>query len=177
MFSKLIPIFFGGEVSFIFLSLPFVPLALSALCIVRCFPSLSVHVFSPCRNLHANHGDRWLLAEWSDGRHLHRRPPSQADRWKHKAQNISDILDDANTSTIHIAKMKSFLDSSMSEAFTVERWTAAKFVKHQLRIVCASCLQIWSCNSKGMSVIACFRPITLVAFKKDCAHDIENQYM
>ena len=52
-----------------------------------------------------------------------------------------DILDDADTSTIPIAKMKSFLDSSITEAFTVERWTASKIVKHQLRIVCASCLK------------------------------------
>lgn len=32
-----------------------------------------------------------------------------------------DILDDADTSTIPIAKMKSFLDSSITEAFTVEQ--------------------------------------------------------
>ena len=47
-----------------------------------------------------------------------------------------DILDDADTSMVPVAKLKSFLDSSVAEAFTVERWTAAKFVRNQLRIIC-----------------------------------------
>ena len=47
-----------------------------------------------------------------------------------------DILDDADTSMVPVAKLKSFLDSSAAEAFTVERWTAAKFVRNQLRIIC-----------------------------------------
>ena len=47
-----------------------------------------------------------------------------------------DILDDADMSTIPVSKMKAFLDMSLDETFTVERWTAAKFVRNQLRIVC-----------------------------------------
>eukprot|EP00438_Fugacium_kawagutii_P031959 Skav201900 [mRNA] locus=scaffold550:1007870:1009721:+ [translate_table: standard] len=38
-----------------------------------------------------------------------------------------DILDDADVSTIPPTKMKAFLDQSLEESFTVERWTAAKF--------------------------------------------------
>ena len=52
-----------------------------------------------------------------------------------------DILDDADVSTIPPTKMKAFLDQSLEEAFTVERWTAAKFVRNQLRIVCVIRLQ------------------------------------
>ena len=47
-----------------------------------------------------------------------------------------DILDDADTSSIPIPKLKAFLDSSLMESHTVERWTTRKFVLHQLRIVC-----------------------------------------
>ena len=69
------------------------------------------------------------------------------------------ILDDADTSAIPISKMKGFLDSNMSDAFTVERWTAAKFVKHQLRIVCVSCLQTLYSSLK----------------KVDAGHDVWNK--
>ena len=48
-----------------------------------------------------------------------------------------DILDDADVSCVPVSKMKAFLDMSLEESFTVERWTAAKFVRNQLRIVCA----------------------------------------
>ena len=47
-----------------------------------------------------------------------------------------DILDDADTSSIPIPKLKAFLDSSLMESHTVERWTTSKFVLHQLRIIC-----------------------------------------
>ena len=47
-----------------------------------------------------------------------------------------DILDDADSASIPVTKLKSFLDSSLAEAHTVERWTAARFVKGQLRILC-----------------------------------------
>ena len=46
-----------------------------------------------------------------------------------------DILDDPDMSQIPVAKLKSFLDSSLEEAFTVERWTTTKFVRQQLRII------------------------------------------
>ena len=35
-----------------------------------------------------------------------------------------------------LPKLKAFLDSSLEEAYTVERWTTSKFVKNQLRILC-----------------------------------------
>ncbi|CAE7517592.1 unnamed protein product, partial [Symbiodinium sp. CCMP2456] len=47
-----------------------------------------------------------------------------------------DILDDGDSSSIPVTKLKSFLDSSLVETHTVERWTAARFVKGQLRILC-----------------------------------------
>ena len=37
---------------------------------------------------------------------------------------------------VPIPKLKSFLDSSLAECHTVERWTAARFVQNQLRIIC-----------------------------------------
>ena len=46
------------------------------------------------------------------------------------------ILDDADSASMTVTKLKSFLDSSLAEARTVERWTAARFVKGQLRILC-----------------------------------------
>ena len=39
-----------------------------------------------------------------------------------------DILDDPDTSAIPIQKLKAFLDSTLEEAHTVERWTTSKFV-------------------------------------------------
>ena len=48
-----------------------------------------------------------------------------------------DILDDADVSCVPVSKIKAFLDMSLEESFTVERWTAAKLVRNQLRIVCA----------------------------------------
>ena len=39
-------------------------------------------------------------------------------------------------STTQVPKLKSFLDSTLAECHTVERWTAARFVQNQLRIVC-----------------------------------------
>ena len=47
-----------------------------------------------------------------------------------------DILDDADMSQQALPKLKAFLDSSLEEAYTVERWTTTKFVKNQLRILC-----------------------------------------
>ncbi|CAE7440817.1 unnamed protein product [Symbiodinium natans] len=47
-----------------------------------------------------------------------------------------DILDDPDMNTLPIPKLKSFLDSTLLECHTVERWTAARFVQHQLRVVC-----------------------------------------
>ena len=47
-----------------------------------------------------------------------------------------DILDDSDMSNIPLPKIKAFLDSSLSETFTVERWTTTKFVLNQLRISC-----------------------------------------
>ena len=47
-----------------------------------------------------------------------------------------DILDDPDTSQVPISKLKSFLDSTLVETHTVERWTASRFVQHQLRIIC-----------------------------------------
>ena len=46
-----------------------------------------------------------------------------------------DILDDSDMSNIPLPKIKAFLDSSLSETFTVERWTTTKFVLNQLRIM------------------------------------------
>ena len=40
------------------------------------------------------------------------------------------------SASIPVTKLKSFLDSSLAEAHTVERWAAARFVKGQLRILC-----------------------------------------
>ncbi|CAE6938161.1 unnamed protein product [Symbiodinium sp. CCMP2592] len=51
-------------------------------------------------------------------------------------KNRPDILDDGDSSSIPVTKLKSFLDSSLVETHTVERWTAARFVKGQLRILC-----------------------------------------
>ena len=62
------------------------------------------------------------------------------------------ILDDADVSTIPPTKMKAFLDQSLEEAFTVERWTAAKFVRNQLRIVCVIRLQ-----KNGFPKIVCIQ--------------------
>lgn len=47
-----------------------------------------------------------------------------------------DILDDSDMSNIPLPKVKAFLDSSLTETFTVERWTTTKFVLDQLRIIC-----------------------------------------
>lgn len=47
-----------------------------------------------------------------------------------------DILDDADMSQQALPKLKAFLDSSLDEAYTVERWTTTKFVKNQVRIIC-----------------------------------------
>ena len=47
-----------------------------------------------------------------------------------------DILDDADVNNIPVPKLKSFLDSTLAECRTVERWTAARLVQNQLRIVC-----------------------------------------
>ena len=47
-----------------------------------------------------------------------------------------DILDDSDMSNIPLPKVKAFLDSSLTETFTVERWTTTKFVLNQLRIIC-----------------------------------------
>ncbi|CAE7386029.1 unnamed protein product [Symbiodinium sp. CCMP2592] len=47
-----------------------------------------------------------------------------------------DILDDPDINMVPIPKLKSFLDSSLAECHTVERWTAARFVQNQLRILC-----------------------------------------
>ncbi|CAK8996450.1 unnamed protein product [Durusdinium trenchii] len=47
-----------------------------------------------------------------------------------------DILDDSDMSNIPLPKVKAFLDSSLAETFTVERWTATKFVLNQLRVIC-----------------------------------------
>ena len=37
---------------------------------------------------------------------------------------------------VPMPKLKAFLDASLEESFTVERWTASKFVRNQLRILC-----------------------------------------
>ncbi|CAE7253947.1 unnamed protein product, partial [Symbiodinium necroappetens] len=47
-----------------------------------------------------------------------------------------DILDDPDVNTVPIPKLKSFLDSSLAECHTVERWTAARSVQNQLRMLC-----------------------------------------
>ena len=47
-----------------------------------------------------------------------------------------DILDDPDTTTLPASKLKSFLDSTLAEVHTVERWTTARFVRNQLRIIC-----------------------------------------
>ena len=47
-----------------------------------------------------------------------------------------DILDDPDVNMVPIPKLKSFLDSSLAECHTVERWTAARFVQNQLRMLC-----------------------------------------
>ena len=51
-------------------------------------------------------------------------------------KHVPDILDDPDCSQIPISKLKAFLDSTLEETFTVERWTTSKFVRHQLRILC-----------------------------------------
>ena len=45
-------------------------------------------------------------------------------------------MDDADTSQQALPKLKAFLDSSLEEAYAVERWTTTKFVKNELRLVC-----------------------------------------
>ena len=47
-----------------------------------------------------------------------------------------DILDDPDTTTLPVSKLKSFLDSTLAEVHTVERWTTARIVRNQLRIIC-----------------------------------------
>ena len=51
-------------------------------------------------------------------------------------KHVPDILDDPDCSQIPISKLKAFLDSTLEETFTVERWTTSKFVRHQLRVLC-----------------------------------------
>ena len=51
-------------------------------------------------------------------------------------KHIPDILDDPDMNVVPMPKLKAFLDASLEESFTVERWTASKFVRIQLRILC-----------------------------------------
>ena len=49
-----------------------------------------------------------------------------------------DILDDPDTTALPVSKLKFLLDSTLAEVHTVARWTAARFVRNQLRIICDS---------------------------------------
>ena len=49
-----------------------------------------------------------------------------------------DILNDPDTTTLPVSKLKSFLDSTLSEVHTVKRWTTSRFVRNQLRIICGA---------------------------------------
>ena len=45
-----------------------------------------------------------------------------------------DILDDGDMRVEGLRSIKSFLDMSLAEAMTRERWGASKFPRHQLRV-------------------------------------------
>ena len=47
-----------------------------------------------------------------------------------------DIVDDGDSDSIPIRKLKSLTDVSLEETLSRERWTAVKWVMNQLRIVC-----------------------------------------
>ena len=51
-------------------------------------------------------------------------------------KHVPDILDDPDMNVVPMPKLKAFLDASLEESFTVERWTTSKFVRNQLRILC-----------------------------------------
>lgn len=85
----------------------------------------------------------WILRDGMDDVNPSFRIAASLDQFRGDPglKHRPDILDDADVSAIPPTKMKAFLDQSLEEAFTVERWTASKFVRNQLRIVCVPWLQ------------------------------------
>ncbi|CAE7179837.1 unnamed protein product [Symbiodinium microadriaticum] len=57
-------------------------------------------------------------------------------RGEPRKKHVPDILDDPDMNVIPMPELKAFLDASLEESFTVERWTTSKFVRNQLRILC-----------------------------------------
>jgi hypothetical protein len=57
-------------------------------------------------------------------------------RGAHFTKTLPALFDDGDIHTQAVAKLKAFSDVSDEESITRERWTAAKFVQGQLRLVC-----------------------------------------
>ena len=83
--------------------------------------------------------ESWLLRDGSDPAKqpsFHLASSFDQLRGEPGVRGRPDILDDADMSQQAMPKPKAFLDSSLDESFTVERWTTTKFVPNHLRIIC-----------------------------------------